>query len=352
MNILIAGSKSRQIHLKNFSDELENLQINCKAIVDTDFIEKTLSFDLKNRREKKRKRNEMISDFKPDLVVLDRISKLGEFFLDKKIPLFFLLRGNYWEELEWVKKINEGSGVKSLSIYKNQKLADRIFRESKGIIAISNYLKNEALKKYPQKKIDVIYADGRIISEWKEENKQKYEHPCVGLVQGLNIWGKTKELKTLEKVLEKMPDVKFYLAGDGDNRDKIIPQLQKYQNFIWLGNLEYPKKIKEMFSSIDIFLLLSGLEGLGQTIIEAMLMKKPIIATNVGGIPEIIKDSETGFLVEPSDSEKIIFLIKELLSKPEIIDKITGNAIKDVQKFSWKNIAVEFLSVIQKNEIK
>ena len=86
------------------------------------------------------------------MVVLDRISKLGEFFLDKKIPLFFLLRGNYWEELEWVKKINEGAGVKSLSIYKNQKLADRIFRESKGIIAISNYLKNEALKKYPQKK--------------------------------------------------------------------------------------------------------------------------------------------------------------------------------------------------------
>ena len=106
-----------------------------------------------------------------------------------------------------------------------------------------------------------------------------------------------------------------------------------------------------MFSSIDIFLLLSGLEGLGQTVIEAMLMKKPIIATKIGGIPEIIKDLETGFLVDLGDSDKIIFQIRELLSNPELIAKITKNATKDIQRFSWENIAIEFLSVI-KREIK
>jgi len=351
MNILIVGSESRYIHLKNFSDELEKHRINSKVIIDTEFIEKSLSLDIKNRREKKRRREELL-DFNPDLVVLDRISRLGEFFLNKKIPLFVLLRGNYWEELQWVKTTNEISKVESLSIYKNQKLAKKIFSESKGIIAISNYLKNEALKRYPGKKIDVIYADGRRISDWKkEETKQKFDHPCVGLVQGFDIWGKTRELQTLEKVLEKMPDVKFYLAGDGHNKNKIIPKLEKYENFIWLGKLEYPKKIKEMFSSIDIFLLLSGLEGLGQTVIEAMLMKKPIIATKIGGIPEIIKDLETGFLVDLGDSDKIIFQIRELLSNPELIAKITKNATKDIQRFSWENIAIEFLSVI-KREIK
>jgi len=352
MNILIVGSKSRYVHLKEFSDELEKLQINSKTVIDTEFIEKSLSLDLKSRIEFKKRREEILYNFKPDLVVLDRISKLGEFFLDKKIPLFFLLRGNYWEELEWMKKTNGGSKIKSLSIYKNQKIANRIFRESKAIIAISNYLKNEALKRYPEKNIDVIYADGRIISEWKKVGTQKLEHPCVGLIQGLNIWGKTRELKTLEKVLEKMPDVKFYFAGDGKYKEDIIPNLQKYQNFIWLGNLEYPKKIMEMFSSIDIFLLLTGLEGLGQTIIEAMLMEKPVIATKIGGIPEIIKDSKTGFLVEPGDSDKIIFSIQELLRKPEIRQKIIKNALEDVQKFSWENIANKFVSITKKYEIK
>ena len=136
MNILIVGNELRHIHLKEFSDELKKHQINSKVIIDTEFIEKSLSLDLKSRIEFKKKREEVLHNFKPDLVVLDRISKLGEFFLDKKIPLFLLLRGNYWEELEWMKKTNVGSKIKSLSIYKNQKIANRIFRESKVIIAI------------------------------------------------------------------------------------------------------------------------------------------------------------------------------------------------------------------------
>ena len=98
--------------------------------------------------------------------------------------------------------------------------------------------------------------------------------------------------------MKNLPHVTFYLAGDGTYRDKVIPRLEKFENFIWLQNLDYPEKIIQFLSSIDIFLLLSGLEGLGQSIIEAMIMKKPVIASNVGGIPEIVKDGETGFLVK------------------------------------------------------
>ena len=115
---------------------------------------------------------------------------------------------------------------------------------------------------------------------------------------------------------------------------------------------KYPKKIKKLFSSIDIYLLLSGLEGLGQSIIESMIMKKPVIASNVGGIPEIVKDSETGFLVDLGDSERIVFLINELFSKPKIVEEITKNAKKNMEKFSWEIIAKKFLEILEKHKIK
>jgi len=83
-----------------------------------------------------------------------------------------------------------------------------------------------------------------------------------------------------------------------------------------------------------------------------MIMKKPVIASNVGGIPEIVKDSETGFLVDLGDSERIVFLINELFSKPKIVEEITKNAKKNMEKFSWEIIAKKFLEILEKHKIK
>ncbi len=351
MKLLIVGNESRKYHLDGLSEELIRLNIDSKVIVDTDFLEKTLSFNFQEKLIKKKKREELIKNFNPDAVLLDRISAIGEFFLSKKIPLFILLRGNFWEEVKWAKETIEKSKMKNLSIYKNEKLAERIFSKSTGILAISEYLKNEVVERYPDKSVDVIYADGRKISEWIQNEDKNLHHPCVGLVQGLNIWGKTRELETLQDVMEKMPHVTFYLVGDGAYSEKIIPKLEKFENFIWLKNLGYPEKIMQFLSSIDVFLLLSGLEGLGQSIIEAMIMKKPVIATNVGGIPEIVKNKETGFLVEKGDSEKIIFLINNLLNDSNVKEKIINGAEKNIHMFSWSNIAVELIKILRKHKL-
>ena len=131
-----------------------------------------------------------------------------------------------------------------------------------------------------------------------------------------------------------------------------MPRLNKFDNFIWLGNLEYPKKVHDFLSEIDIFLLLSGLEGFGQSIVEAMLMKKPVIATNVGGIPEIVEDERTGFLVKRNDDEKIVQNIKKILSNQDLIEQITNNALENVkEKYSWNTIAKNFVKILEKNDL-
>ena len=88
----------------------------------------------------------------------------------------------------------------------------------------------------------------------------KLKHPCVGLVQRANWWGKTSEMLILKKVLEKLPDVQFYWAGHGPFEERILTELEKYENFHWLGKLEYPNKVREFLSEIDIYALITGMD--------------------------------------------------------------------------------------------
>ena len=108
----MVGSESRGFHLQCFSYELNKLGVESKVIVDTEYIEKTLSLDFRSRKSKKKMIKEILEEFNPDAVILDRISGIGKIFLDENIPLILLLRGNYWEEVKWAKQTNEKSDLK------------------------------------------------------------------------------------------------------------------------------------------------------------------------------------------------------------------------------------------------
>ena len=344
------GDKIRFIHLKQFIAELEKIGIESKLIYDMEFVNKFFEININKKIERNRNFKKILKEFNPDAVLLDRITKIGKEIIEQNIPLLILLRGNYWEESLWAKKTIYKSGIKRLAVAKNEKLFDFCLKKSSIILPISKYLGNEVKKRYPEKNIELFPADGRIPEEWYSITGQKLKHPCVGLLQGMNIWGKSKELLTLKNVLKKLPQVTFYLAGDGIYMDQIIPELKNFKNFVWLGNLEYPNEVKEFFSEIDIYVLLSGLEGLGQTIIEASLMKKPIIATNVGGIKDLVHDSKTGFLIQSGDEseliEKILFLL-ENNSKAKIMGENARTYIK--QNFSWPKIALDFSRIMRKH---
>ena len=84
MKLLIACNSERKIHMDNFSEELTKFGIESKIIIDTDYLEKTLSLDLKSKRLKKNKQEKLLDTFFPDLILLDRISSLGEFFIKNR----------------------------------------------------------------------------------------------------------------------------------------------------------------------------------------------------------------------------------------------------------------------------
>jgi len=350
LKLLIAGNKTRFYHLEGFTNALEKNGIKCKLIYDIEYSNKFFDINIKNRLGKQRKLKKLLDEFSPDVVLLDRLSGIATEITKAKIPLFILIRGNFWEESKWAKETIYTSPQKRLSFLKNQRFAKTCFNNASVILPISKYLENVVRKNITGKRVELFPADGRDPLEWNQIPGMNLKHPCVGLLQGMNVWGKTRELLTLTKVMKELPDVTFYFAGDGSYRNKIIPKLENFKNFVWLGSLEYPIEVKKFFSEIDIYLLLSGMEGLGQTIIEALLMEKPVIATNTGGIPELIEDGKTGFLIETGNHEDLIKKINQIFAQPVKANNMGSEGKKIIKEnFSWDKIAKKFVLILNQN---
>jgi len=350
LKLLIAGDKTRFYHLEGFMNALQKNDIKCKLIYDIEYSNKFFDINIKNRLGKQKKLKKLLDEFGPDVVLLDRLSGIATEITKAGIPFFILLRGNVWEELKWAKETIYTSPQKRLSFLKKQRFIKTCFNNASVILPISKYLENVVRKNIPKKNIELFSVDGRDPSEWNQVSGMNLKHPCVGLLQGMNVWGKTRELLTLTKVMKELPGVMFYFAGDGLYKDKIIPKLKNFKNFVWLGNLEYPIEVKKFLSEIDIYLLLSGMEGLGQTIIEALLMEKPVIATNIGGIPELIEDGKTGFLIEAGNHNDLIKKINQVFDQPIAASDMGSKGKETMQEnFNWDSIAKKFVLILNRN---
>jgi hypothetical protein len=254
------------------------------------------------------------------------------------------LRGNYWKEIDMAKQTLYKSIPKKIAINKWEEIAEICFKNSDMIMPICKHLDEIVKKRYPGKKSCVMYQ-GIEPNNWFQSEGMKLKHPCVGLVQGAVILEKTKELLTLTTALEKMPDVTFYWVGDGPYKNDVLPVLEKYENFKWLGSLDYPEKIRDFLTEIDVYALLSGIDMSPLTLLEAQLMKKPIIATNVGGIPELMKNGKSGFLIEKGDSQKLIEHLRCILNNPKDMGEIGRKFV--MENFSWENVAKQFINDVK-----
>jgi glycosyltransferase involved in cell wall biosynthesis len=280
-------------------------------------------------------------------VFIDRQSHFGSHTINAKIPLFVLLRGHYWSELEWAKKTLYRDPLMRTVIWFRNRIAEKCFQKATAIFPICNWLVNVVKEHHPRQKTHV-FLEGINSSRWYSVEGMRLNHPCVGLLQNANWWGKTKEMLILPKVLESLPQVTFYWVGDGGSyTDRILSTLGKYKNFSYIGPLDYPDKVREYLASIDIYVLVSGMDLAPLTLKEAQLMEKPVIATNVGGIPEMMQDNVTGFLVKQGDPDDLIEKISVFLDDKTLAEKMGKSGRKFViDNFNWEIVAKKFLDSI------
>jgi len=340
-------SVGKYFHLKDFGDALRKFGVEYKLISESDFVVGFPTKSLRKYFSSKKKLDGLISEFKPDAVLIDRQSNFGLEIIKRKIPLFVLLRGHYWSEIEYAKETIYKGKIMRKVIDARADVAEQVFAGSTEILPICNYLKNIVKEHHPTQKSSV-FIEGVDDKKWYKTNGMNLKHPSVGMLQDANWWRKTKEMLTLERVIKSMPNTHFYWAGDGQYKEKILDVLDKFENFHWLGSLEYPDKVRDYLSGIDIYAIITGMDTTPLSLKEAQLMERPVIATNVGGNSEIMIDGETGFLVKEGDSDDIIEKISSLEKDNSLAISMGKKGREFIQKeYSLNASAENFLKIIE-----
>jgi len=348
LKLLIAyGSLGKFFHLQEFAKELERQGNEVRLVKDSDFSTGFPSKRISDWFNGDKKFKKLIGDFKPDAIFADRQSHFALHSIKTQIPTFILLRGHYWQEYFWAMKTLGKDPKIRISLWLRNRISEKVFAEATAVLPICKYLEDIVREHHPKQDTGV-FLEGIDSSRWFEVEEMEIKKPCIGLIQDANWWGKTKELLVLTKVLKEMPDVNFYWAGDGTYRKKIIEQLGKFDNFTWLGRLDYPDNVRKFLQSIDIYALITGMDLAPLTLKEAQLMGKPVIATDVGGDKEMMIDGKTGFLVREGDADDIIEKIRNLLEDRQTASRMGEEGTKFVRnEFNWEKVVRNFLKIIK-----
>jgi glycosyltransferase involved in cell wall biosynthesis len=152
----------------------------------------------------------------------------------------------------------------------------------------------------------------------REELGLKNEIPVIGAI-GRLVWQKGFEyfIEAIPEVLKEFKGARFLLVGEGELKDelKVKSKKLKFEDKIFF--VGFRNDIKEILQSIDVLVMPSLLEGLPMILLEAMAMEKPIVATEIEGIKEVLDNGKTGSLVPPKDSKVLAGAIIKMITHKE-----------------------------------
>ncbi|MEA3464009.1 MAG: glycosyltransferase [Patescibacteria group bacterium] len=226
------------------------------------------------------------------------------------------------------------------------------------IITPSNYLKR-IIQQWGIKdnKIKVIYnsvekVDLHITHITKEEAKKELNltGDIILSVGRLVRWkGFDLLIKLMPELLKINPNFKLVIIGGGPEKktlELIIKKLKASNSIKLTGSLEQQELWRYMRVA-DMFVLNTGYEGLPHIIIEAMQIGIPVIASNVGGNPEVIENNKTGLLVEYNNKQQIRNAILELWKDKEKVEKLKNEAKINLSKFNKEKMINNTVQILK-----
>jgi L-malate glycosyltransferase len=196
--------------------------------------------------------------------------------------------------------------------------------QSDGVTAISNYLRERTVKEFEIKRpIEVIpnfvncdlykrCDDAALRAKWAPNGEPILMH----LSNFRPVKRITDAVEIFARVREKMP-AKLVMMGDGPDRgaaEYIVRRKKLQKDVLFLGKQD---RVQGKLGLADLFLLPSDLESFGLAALEAMACEVPVVATNVGGLPEVVTHGVDGYLVPARDVEAAAKYAIEILSRPD-----------------------------------
>lgn len=152
-------------------------------------------------------------------------------------------------------------------------------------------------------------------------------------------------VKVLESIRQKYPDASLVMAGVDKGLEpeirKLVDEVGLNEAVRFPGFLDRESKIEE-FSNADIYLNTNRIDNMPVSLIEACAMGLPVIATAVGGIPEMIDDGQNGVLVPDGDVDGMANAVIMLLENKELVERLSKNGRLLAERSSWEAVRVEW----------
>lgn len=233
-------------------------------------------------------------------------------------------------------------------------------------ITVSDSNKELMISEYPEFESDITTVHNGIDLEYFEKSivhmtsqeKNKIRHHVLKADQKDRVIlsiaalhprkGLDYLLEAMPAVLEKFPDAKLAIVGEGPQKkdlQKIISRLKIDHRVMLLG---YQEDIPKLLKCVEIFVLPSITEAFGLVLLEAMAAQLPILSTKAGGIPEIIQHMKSGLLVEPGNTQELTDGLNELLRNSALSQKIAFVGLHHVKEFSARSMAEKTQAVYDK----
>jgi glycosyltransferase involved in cell wall biosynthesis len=283
------------------------------------------------------------------------LKKLG---LNK--PFIHTIHGVLADEYEQAKKNGyqtSRSRMANYFMHRLSKLEEQTAQDAKLIVTISNYSLEKIQKHYAIEASKVrIVPNGVDTEKFKPTETQAARRqfglgnePCVLFVGNLiPRKGLSFLLEAAKKIVKENSDTKFLIVGEGPLKTALTMSLESADlsgNFKLLGNLK-EDALPDIYNCADVFVLPSIQEGQGIVLLEAQASGKPVVAFDVGGVDEAVRNGETGLLVKRGSSEELAEALLSLLADKTWRQKMGANGRGFVsENFTWDISAQKMLKV-------
>lgn len=205
--------------------------------------------------------------------------------------------------------------------------------ESDGVTAVSHYLKNRTIEEFDIKNdIRVVYNfvdTNRCQDNFEECARERYAPHGEKILMHASNFRPVKRVsdvvRIFAKVREKLP-VKLLLVGEGPERlfvQQLVKELKLSEHVFFLGEQDY---IEHLLSCADLFILPTEQESFGLVALEAHACGVPVVGAATGGLPEVVADGETGFLLPVGETGQMAERSLELLTNDDLYTTFSDNA--------------------------
>ena len=225
-----------------------------------------------------------------------------------------------------------------------------ILKKANEVTVISSYLEQYVKSQNPKAQISII-PNGVDLNKFRPESGHVDSETVITVSRLVKKNGIGDLIEAMAIVVREIPSSKLIVIGGGwmekDLKLKVknLNLENKVQFFGEISNELIPKHL----STADVFVRPSLSEGLGTAFLEAMAAGLPVIGTPVGGIPDFLKDGETGLFCKVSDPKDLAGKIVKILKDKQLREKIVNNSRALIaKKYDWNVIADEFFKIYER----